>query len=222
MEARPYPLCWAKQACRVAYRYCASGGRASVLNPLHWNWWKVGFFVALLAFEITREIAVIEANAPQRVGVISRVSGFQGYVHAAGRWRRTDNGSELIPSATVIECWQDRGECTEVTAQTFDGLLMEPDVSLFDATFSDNSVSYINDLPGCVKYSVRIDLNMKEAFAVRDRKADPTMPDCELSESRVEMRLGDGYETGDSDIKKFRGDHFLPLLSGLWALAELF
>jgi hypothetical protein len=192
-----------------------------VLNPLRWNWWKIGFCVALLAFEVTREVAVIGANEPQRVGVTSRVWGYDGYAHATGRWRRTDEGSDLMPGATVIECWQDRGECTEVTAQSFDGLLMEPDVSRFDATFSDNSVSYVNDIPNCAKYSVRIDLNMKEAFAVRDRKADPSMPNCDLLEPRIEMRLGDGYETGDSDRAELRHEHFLPLLSAWWAIAEL-
>src|SRR5690242_17683998 len=86
------------------------------------NGWKIAFFVTLIAFEFTREWAVLAlAEEPKFVG-IATVFGSSGYVSAQGRWRSIDEGvlapkDRISPNLTRIDCWQDRGECTEATVE---------------------------------------------------------------------------------------------------------
>lgn len=182
--------------------------------PTWWarrNWWKVGFFTMLVLFECAREIAVLESDASPRVATSAYVGSIQGYTSAKGRWVRIDGGSQLVPGATSITCYRDKGFCIEATATMFDGYVNEPSVDTIRATFSPDAVTYENDNPQCARYNVRIDLNLKKVFAVRHRKPNPPSGLCQNMERRIEMTLGDGYQEADSHI----GEHFLPIIQAV-------
>jgi hypothetical protein len=49
-----------------------------------------------------------------------------------------------------------------------------PQLDWFDATFAADAVTYENNVPECARYSVRIDLKLSKAFAVRERKTAPS------------------------------------------------
>ena len=89
-----------------------------------------------------------------------------------------------------------------------------PQVERFEAKFAPDAVTYENDIPACAKYAVRIDLQLKKVFAVRDRKEAVTNPMCANLEDRIELQLGDGYSASDDPL----ADHFVPLLSGITAI----
>lgn len=174
------------------------------------NWWKIAFFVLLVAFEITREIAVVSGKPQARPNSNAMVSAYSdlGYVGAEGTWKRIDGGGKLVPGTTKIECWRERGQCIEAHTMIYENSVFAPDLSYFPAKFSSDAVSYENDAPACARYSVRIDLNLKKAFAIRDRKENPANENCAKLERRIEMQLADGYEYDDK-----MGDSFLPIFS---------
>lgn len=176
------------------------------------NWWKIGFFVMLFLFEAAREWAVAVSSEPPKISASLFVNRVNTLVSATGRWKRLDDGSKLIPGAVRIECWQQEARCYEVGYNVTNGYVGTPSLDIFDASFSDDAVTYSNDVPDCARYSVRIDLNLEKVFATRDRKENPGNPNCKSLERRVEMILGDGYEYQD----RFE-DHFLPLL---WILKK--
>lgn len=89
-----------------------------------------------------------------------------------------------------------------------------PEIDWFDARFSPDAVSYENDRPDCARYSVRLDLKMQKVFAVRDRKENPSNPNCANLERRIEMQLGDGFESSRSQL----GGHFVPIIGAIAAL----
>lgn len=99
-----------------------------------------------------------------------------------------------------------------------DGFVYAPELDWFDAEFAPDAVSYVNDVPNCVRYAVRLDLKMEKVIAVRDRKPSPTDARCSNMEQRIEMQLGDGYEPG----KPALDGHFVPLFSIIAAMAKLF
>jgi hypothetical protein len=181
------------------------------------NWWKIGFFCALLAFEVTREIAVIEAAGGPTVSVLATVTSFNGWTTAQGSWRRIDGGGKLVPVAVRIECDRERGQCTEATVNVFDNSVSAPVVERFDARFTPDAISYENNSPICVHYSTRIDLRLEKVISVRQRTADKSEI-CNTMEQRVEMQLADGWDSTDDGLK----GHFVPVLSLLRALLQLF
>jgi hypothetical protein len=173
-----------------------------------WNWWKIGFFVMLIVFELTREFAVLAATERAQPSALKTIFGHDGYVVARGRWLRSDGGSQIVPGTVTIECRRETGQCVEASVSTIDKSFLPPELDWFDATFTPDSVSYVNDNPACARYAVRIDLAQERAFATRDRKANPTNEMCAKMEERVAMELGDGYV---SDPEPFKG-HFVPLI----------
>ncbi|UYY59868.1 hypothetical protein [Sphingomonas sp. S2-65] len=193
----------------------------AVEKPNWWqrrNWWKIGFFVMLGLFEFAREWAVIASYPEPKIATSAYVGSYGGFTTAKGRWLRLDGGGSMMPSAVVIECWEEQRECLEVTAHVNDGYLSEPVVDRFDATFAADAVSYENDNPDCAKYAVRIDLKLKKVIAVRDRKDNPKNEMCSKLEPRIEMTLGDGYQRND---KPFEG-HFVPVIAGLVGVLKSF
>lgn len=190
-------------------------------RPSWWrrrNWWKIGFFVMLVVFEFTREIAVISSDPPAKVATNAYVGSTSGYTRATGRWTRVDGGSQLMPGATLIQCDEQKGQCVETTSTLFNGYVTPPEVTTFDAKFSPEAVNYENDLPECARYSVRIDLKLKKVFALRERVKNPKNPNCASLERRIEMTLGDGFVRGENPL----GDHFVPILRGLVGIAQAF
>lgn len=178
------------------------------------NWWKPAFFVVLIAFEIARESAVVSAAAGPVPNTFARIYSSDGFVTAEGTWKRIDGGGELVPSTVSIECRQQTGQCLEATTSIYDDHVFPPDLSYSRATFAEDSVSYVNDFPSCATYSVRIDLRMKKAFAVREKKANVSNPDCSRLEERIEMQLANGR-----DIKKDPlNGHFVPIFRLLSAI----
>lgn len=182
------------------------------------NWWKIGFFVILIAFEFAREGAVLEGSTPPTIAANASVSYSEPYVFARGRWTRVDKDEDLVPSSVYIECNELSGECIEASVAVWDDAVGTPQVSRFPAKFSNDSVSYQNEFPACVTYSTRIDLKLKKAFAVRQHKED--MPDdlCKGTEERIEMVLGDGWRTKKDPLE----GHFVPLISLVAGTVKLF
>jgi hypothetical protein len=179
------------------------------------NWWKIGFFVALFAFEVTREVAVLEATAEIQPNTRFYLYDGGQLVSAEGSWKRIDGGGKLIGSSVKIECWSEKGICLEAYANAREGFVYAPNIDWFDAKFTPEAVTYENSVPACANYSVRIDLKLKKVFAVRDKKPDAKDDLCAPLEKRIEMQLADGYEPTTEPLK----GHFVPVLSLIvWAV----
>jgi hypothetical protein len=173
------------------------------------NWWKVGFFVMLLAFETAREISVVESDQKAIPNVTKSIYGNLELITAQGRWMRSDGGSPIINSAVTIYCRSDWNQCFEANVLTYGQYFFAPEIDWFDAEFTADGVTYFNDQPKCVTYAVRIDLKQSRAFATRVAKTDGQKNQlCPEREPRAEMELGGGY-TPDADPFK---DHFVPII----------
>lgn len=179
------------------------------------NWWKLAFFVALIAFELAREVAVLESATGAEPNTRSTMFNFRGeHVTAEGSWRRTDGKGKLVPTVTKIVCRKELNECFEATTNMIESSVFPPDVDFFEAQFGPDSIGYTNDSPTCVRYAVRLDLKMKQVLANRERKS--TAGDCANAEPLIAMRLGDGKEEGE--YGREIDEHFVPLLSLLKAV----
>lgn len=178
------------------------------------NWWIVAFLAALLAFEFAREAAVAEANEPIHGGsVVVSVLPELGIVDASGQWIRSDAGSPIVPTSVAIRCTKALGQCIEATTNVIDRT-MYTHIDIFDqVAFTDEAVTYVNDEPNCVTYTVRIDAAQKRVTATRERK-DPA---CDAFEKRVTMELGDGHQQHIQN--RWADDHFLPIFKLIQALA---
>lgn len=181
------------------------------------NWWKVAFFVSLFALELAREIAVLAVAAGASPNASAIVFSLGGYVKAQGSWKRIDGGGPLMPTTVTIECRRETGKCVEASTSIHDEYVYAPELDWFDATFSQDAVSYENDSPACTRYSVRLDLKLQKVFAVRERKENATHPICANLERRMEMQLGDGFDSK----RDTWGGHFVPILSAISALAKI-
>lgn len=189
---------------------------ADAVTPRGQRWWKIGFFVLLFVFEFTREVAVMNAYQTPQLAVLKLVKHYGQFVMAEGRWIRSDRGGDrLIPLMAVIRCDRETSKCEETTVNTHDNYVNTPDTSRYEATFTPDMVSYVNDDADCVRYTTRIDLKMENASQMRERKPS-TNPQCAIMEKRMEMRLDDGYQHEDSKVA-LKG-HFLPIIQALIAL----
>lgn len=180
------------------------------------NWWKAAFFVVLIAFELTRELAVLAGAEGARPNTHAHLFSYGGYVSAQGSWKRIDGGGALVPGTVTIECQRETGRCLEASVMVSEQYVYAPEIDWFDARFSPDAVSYENDLPDCARYSVRLDLKMQKVFAVRDRKENPSNPNCANLERRIEMQLGDGFESSRTALD----GHFVPIIGAIAYLAE--
>ncbi len=180
----------------------------------HFNWWKIAFFAALLALEFAREVAVVNIAAGAQPSPINHVFSTDGYAVAQGRWKRIDGDGELVPGTMTIECTAERQECIEASVNLLDKQVFAPDISHHKATFEKDAVTYQNDASDCAKYFTRIDFKLKKAFSVREKKNNPTNPNCRILEPRIEMQMSDGYQREEQSLD----EHFVPLLRLLAAI----
>jgi len=177
----------------------------------------IGFVVALLAFEIAREMVVLEAaDRPALIGGQHLFSS-DGLTIAEGSWLRTDEGAELARTSVHIECDQSREECLEATVNVNGNSVSLPNVERFAAQFSPDAITYENSSPVCVHYTTMIDLRLKKVRAVRQKNASNSAQ-CKALEDRIEMQLVDG---SDVSVDPFAG-HFVPLMQALFAALKLF
>lgn len=181
------------------------------------NWWMIGFFVALLAFEIAREMVVLEAADRPALTGGEQFFNSNGLTIAEGSWLRTDEGDALVRSSVHIECDQSREECLEATVNVDGNSVSLPFVERFAAQFSPDFITYENNNPVCVRYTTMIDLRLKKVRAVRQKNASKEEL-CKTLEDRVEMQLVNG---SDVSVDPFEG-HFVPIIQVLFAILKLF
>lgn len=184
------------------------------------NWWKIGFFIILFAFEVARELLVLKGGDKAQPITSAHFYSWDGYVSVQGSWSRIDGGGKLTPGTITIECVESQAQCTEATVMIYNNLVYAPEIDRFEAKFSADAVTYQNTVPGCVTYSVRLDRKLKKAFAVREKK-EPVKSDlCKDFEKRIEMQVADGFMAEKSGA--FLEGHFVPVLCGIWQILRLF
>lgn len=180
------------------------------------NWWKVAFFAMLIAFELAREIAVVEAASTAQANVQLMVwnHGAIGnrYINATGSWRRNDGGDKLAPTAVAIHCREEQGECIEVTSTLMDKYVFAPDMNRYPAQFGPDGVTYLNEDATCARYQVRVDLKLQQVFALRQRKN--IKGDCARIEPRMALQLA---AAPAPDAFSLDG-HFVPLIKLIAAI----
>lgn len=190
---------------------------ARALKPR--NWWKAGFFVMLIAFELARELAVVNAAQEAVPAVGKYISAYGNVVTATGSWHRSDGGSPIVAGAAKIECFRETNLCIEAQVTANDEYFQAPSIDIFPAKFSGTSVSYTNDNPDCARYSVLIDAKTERAIATRDGKENPKNEFCKKLEKRVAMELGSSWDRPRNDPTT---EHFVPLLRLLFGVFKLF
>lgn len=183
------------------------------------NWWKWAFFATLLAFEIARELAVLAADQSASITALKNITHINGYVSASGRWWRVDGHGALVPGTVTIECRPETAECVEASVMVMNGV-MPPTMDVFKAKWHETSVSYVNENPDCARYSVRIDWKEDRATATRVRKENPANPNCKMLEPKLDMELGDGYNSNENTDESAK--HFVPIIQAMTALTKWF
>lgn len=186
-------------------------------QPKSWwrkrNWWKIGFFLLLIAFEIAREAAVLASEDRPKLLVSKAVLGSGDYITAQGRWRRTDGGDPLTPSLTRIDCDRAQGTCRVIEVIIHDDYVWPPDVDEFEAQFVADGARYSWEA-GCVRYDVRLDTSTSQATSVRSilpPSEQNSASGCQsVLDDRIEMVLSDGTSSELGDFKLPR-DQFLPI-----------
>ena len=176
------------------------------------NWWKIGFFVMLFLFEGAREIAVLSNSHGLETATIATVTSVPGLTVAEGQWKRIDSGGDLAPDVVRIQCSAERNEClmADNLVTSFDDYVTPPTINRYDATFTPDAVTFVDDNPSCVIYNYRIDLKLNKVFSVREKKPHPFeafAKDCQPLEKRIEMTLGNSYDK----LTDHSAGHFLPL-----------
>lgn len=186
-----------------------------------WNWWKIGFFVMLFVFEVTREIAV-QAGDPYPGVPFNDVSQLSdgSVVTAEGQWERVVGGSDdpLIPTAVRIQCWRDIEACLVATEDSVPGqAIMLPFIDRLPATFTPSAVEFTDDTAICVTWRYRIDTVRHVTVGVGTSKHSPLAP-CRGIEERMVTHLA-GWSNANFEAWQHR--HFLPVMQGLGALFSL-
>lgn len=178
------------------------------------NWWKIGFFLALIAFELARETAVLEEAELPRLGVLANVYTSGGWTVAEGKWERLDGGDRLIPVSIRIQCAEALGECTQAAVTVYKNVVDSPTIKTFKANFSPDLITY-QDAGVCATSITRIDLKLKRVFSVREMTKNPNA-ECAGLERRIESQLADGWR--DSDFST--AGHFVPLVDAIRWLTQ--
>lgn len=184
------------------------------------NWWMIGFFVVLLAFEVAREMAVIFANEPARpFGGSYSFYKNEDFFKASGSWIRSGDGSKIIPQTTTIECAPYLGGCITATVSSYENRYTNPYIDVFfDAVFRNGGVSYVDASPMCATLYVNIDTTQSRVTATRVKKtgdlpAEICGPEME---DRVTMELGSYPRSHGFEL----GDHFVPILRALRSMGD--
>jgi hypothetical protein len=190
------------------------------VRPSSWwkrrNWWKIAFFILLVVFEFTREFAVLGADTAlmPKIAVMASVFRHGQFSYVSGRWVRIDGGEAFYPTTVTIQCDEDKKECVQATISMINGYITSPDINIYRANFTANTISYQDDGPLCVRYTVKIDFELQKVFSTRERKDGPDKETCQGRERRVELTLGGGYQP---TAKPF-GDHWVPLVDATFSL----
>jgi hypothetical protein len=184
------------------------------------NKWMIAFFVMAIVFEFTREILVIELDSmptPNTNGIVS-ISGSGDYVSANGEWTRINAGEPMDRLPTAIECRKRLGVCIESNVNLFPETVMAPNISIHEANFAEDAITWTDDFPWCVRYEVRIDLKSEKIFSERhkksltneDRAETPEIDKiCSTAENFVAMELKkSSYKNSETE-----NEHFVPFLS---------
>ena len=182
------------------------------------------FFVSLLVIEALREVMVI-GDADEALPLVREELFTVGhYTVAQGRWVRTDKDELLVPQATRIDCYRDRGECFETGYNVFNGnSITTPGNSIHAAQFDASSIVFTDASASCVETTTRIDLTSRETYRVRSLKELPSIGSEELCddlelEQRMELQLA-GYDHPSLKPDPLKG-HFVPLASAItWAFS---
>src|SRR3546814_4288216 len=117
-------------------------------------------------FEAAREWAVAMTYEPPKISSGFYVGRVETLVSATGRWKRTDKGSELVPGAVRITCWQEEGRCYEISYSIMNGYAGTPHLDEFDAKFSEDAVTYENDNPRSEEHTSELQSLMRISYAV--------------------------------------------------------
>ena len=162
------------------------------------NWWKYGFFVALIACEVLRELLVMTIHQ-QPIGPIMSVHGFPGvYVSAEGAWIRPGSTDQLGPHAVKIVCDAESQLCTETQADIDGNAWYGPYLFLNSNTYpveewADDSVTYVKDDATCVRYFTRIDLAQKRVTSTRTIRPNKARDQsCSFLDAEMQLELSDG------------------------------
>ncbi|MXO72076.1 hypothetical protein [Alteraurantiacibacter buctensis] len=182
------------------------------------NWWKYAFFVAIIAFELAREFAVLASSNGAEAIRDADLFHLDGYIRAEGTWRRSDGGERLLPGTVTIECLPEMGKCIEASVTFVDQYVSTPEIDWFDARFSADAVTYENNRPDCARYLVRLDIPQRRVTAVREKVPNASNPSCAVLEDRIEMELADGLDPNRSSF----GEHNVPLLRAIAAVVNAF
>ena len=165
-----------------------------------------------------REIAVLAGSQVATPSATADVIKVAEFVSARGSWKRVDGGERLQSTAVTIECFESSGQCIEAWTSISETYVSAPNIDKFQATFSNDAVSYENDMPTCARYSVRIDLKLQKVFAVRERKRGNVDPNCSKLEDRVEMTLADGFDPDRNPLES----HFVPIIELMGFVVKAF
>lgn len=179
------------------------------------NWWKLSTIAMVIAFEIARESAVIDAYRPAQAAAIFSVYRWYDNTTVEGQWKRIDGGKEPSNPETVkIECYKDKGQCIQASINTEDGpYVTPPDVSVNNAIFNKNGISYKREFP-CVVKIVRIDLIQEAVVQYQLRNKEQKFFSCDGKFAPVKEKLGNSYDV----IRDPMAGHFVPIMSGLRAV----
>jgi hypothetical protein len=187
-----------------------------------WNWWKIGFFVMLLVFEVTREMYVRAADPYPGVpfNEVSQTSD-GSVVTAEGQWEQVGvrGNDPLIPTAVTIQCWRDIGACMVATEDQVPGqAIMLPFVDRLPATFTPTAVQFTDDIPVCSTWVYRIDTVRRVTVGVGTSTHSPS-PACRGTAERMEVRL---IGWSNANFEEWEHRHFLPLIHGLGTVLRIF
>lgn len=189
------------------------------------NWWKIGFFVLLFALEVAREIIVLgndASNVEAQPLIAEIVFSMGGDTRVTGTWTRTDGGDPLVTTGVAIRCIEKNGICIEAAYKTNGLNVYAPDITIYDAEFGANHITFRDASSACMNYLTRIDLATKKVTRIRERRlleddASALSPEikqlCDTSDDRIEMVLSD-TDNRRSPKDPLEG-HFLPIFSAV-------
>ena len=173
------------------------------------NWWKIGFFVALFAFECAREIAVIEGASGAQPNVRFALDRYERYTNATGVWKRTDGGGNMSPAIIQIDCYESRGSCVVADVQMTQRDVFPPNISTVDAQFAPDSINFTVE-SGCTNLTYRLDFKLNKVNAIREAKPVTNNNDalCNNIQERIDLTLVDSPKS--YEVTK---GNFLPIFS---------
>lgn len=203
-------------------------------NKKTFNWWKLGFFLALFAFEFVREMFVFNTipKHPQILTMPSKPKIYSGAGYSQaftdGEWSKSSDDSDfdkLFKTFSNIECMRETGECTEqnvivITNEAgYVSLSLESDSYKIDS-FTDREVVYSGSSE-CYTYKVSINVALETTTAIKERTPLNTLPQCASTPARRVYTMS--YENALPKILTIKDtEAFLPIFRTINYLVDLF